>query len=601
LQLPTKFQQFASSFEDEAALRYALIALLERMPGVSNVRHTHGIDERGKDIIFDSAGPFGQTFLIACVVKNDKITGSAGSSSGARTIYNQAEQALGLKFTDTKGVEQQVSQVFVITPAECSTAATESIKDKLQSNGHRVAFICGPELLNLFEKFYPEFLLFQSGLFGSYVATLEKEFESNQSISSVLFRSGFTSGAESPASVYIRPSFFQTLHKLKLSVVIPEIGRLQQTVHEEAVAEFQLQLRQLAKLVLALLSPDPEARLLEEELLRYANDLGTSWKYAYETHRMRRDLPPEEQRKPCRTLKFEVSRSVLLPRGEDLLHRCAELLSAVRTKIDTASTYVDLSFDTPRSALQSPLLKDALELETLSQQVPASVVKDDGAIKRIDVSSNLLDIIKADLLIVGPAGFGKSSFCRYQALHDFSHLREGTGEVWPAYVELHKLADGTLGSFEQSILANHDLIEFWKEIASSGNTKKRFRIYLDGLDEIPSIKRQQEVLTLAMTAKKSFANVQLVVTSREHVVGNHLRDLVRIRIRDFDDAQIEEFLGKWFGEENSELPEFKSNLAKVPGLHELMRVAPWLCGGSTRKAAQLKSASVPKAHGCTWL
>jgi hypothetical protein len=284
LQLPTKIQQFTDSFKDEAALRHALIALLERMPGVSNVRHTHGTDERGKDIVFDSSGPFGQTFLIACVVKNDKITGSASSSSGARTVYNQAEQALGLKFTDTRGMEQQVSQVFVISPAECSTAATDSIKDKLQSNGHRVTFICGPELLDLFEKFYPEFLLFQSGLFGSYVATLEKEFENNQSISSVLFRSGFTLGAKSPASVYVRPSFFQTLHKFRLSAEIPEIEQLQQPVHEESVTEFQSQLRRLAKLVLALLSPEPEAQLLQDELLSYANDLGTSWKDAYERH-----------------------------------------------------------------------------------------------------------------------------------------------------------------------------------------------------------------------------------------------------------------------------------------------------------------------------
>ena len=90
---------------------------------------------------------------------------------------------------------------------------------------------------------------------------------------------------------------------------------------------------------------------------------------------------------------------------------------------------------------------------------------------------------------------GKVLFCRSQALYDFSRLREGTGEVWPAYVELHKLADGTLGTFEQSILANHDLIEFWKEIGASGTTKKRFRIRNDN-SEVSTQEIRRRLLTV---------------------------------------------------------------------------------------------------------
>jgi hypothetical protein len=85
------------------------------------------------------------------------------------------------------------------------------------------------------------------------------------------------------------------------------------------------------------------------------------------------------------------------------------------------------------------------------------------------------------------------------------------------------------------------------------------------------VTRQAEILSLARAAKVNF-DVQLVVTSREHVTGPHLRDLLRIRISEFEDEQIEEFLGKWFGDNQAELSEFKTQLSKVPSLHEVMRV-----------------------------
>ena len=570
LEKPSRVQQLSESFKDEAALRQSLVALLEKMPGISNVRHTHGTDERGKDIVFDAEGPFDQSYLVACVVKNTKITGSVESNHGARTVYNQAEQALQLKFTDSKGVERQVAKVFVITPAECSTSAIESIKDKLQTNGERLTFICGPQLLDLLEKYYPEFF-FQSGLFGSYVATLEKELENNQPISTVLFRSGFTAGAPGIAAVYVRPRFFQTLSRFRLLIDFPLIEKLKHPAPEYVVADTQAQLRRLANLVFALLTPDAEAEQLHDELNRFANEIGTNWKEAYEKHRRRRDLSPEEQRAPRGSLSFEMCKPALFSLGEHLISRSQELVEKVGTKVRVASACVDLKFATIESALRSELVKDAIALSTLSQQVP-SILAPDGDSVRLDLGSELLDTIEDDLLIVGPAGFGKSSFCRAQALYDFQRLQDGKGRVCPAYVALYQLADGPLESFESSFLINRDLISHWRGLNASQVSDRRFRVYLDGLDEIPSVKRQQEVLALAMTAKESFPKVQFVVTSREHVVGNHLLGLTRIRIREFDDKQIEEFLGKWFGQNHSELSEFKGQLSKVRSLHDLMRV-----------------------------
>src|SRR5260370_16205572 len=85
----TKLEQFSSCFKTEADLRLALIALLEKLPNTRGVRHTHGTGEKGKDIVFISGGAFGTEELVACVVKNSPITGSAHSDDGARTVFHQ--------------------------------------------------------------------------------------------------------------------------------------------------------------------------------------------------------------------------------------------------------------------------------------------------------------------------------------------------------------------------------------------------------------------------------------------------------------------------------------------------------------------------------
>jgi hypothetical protein len=567
----SKFEQFSNSFESEAALRLALIALIERMPNTSNIRHLHGPNELGKDIVFDLRGAFDQVDTVACVVKNEKITGSASSNSGARTVYNQAEQALSIPFPDTKGIDQRASQVFVICPFECSVNAIESIQDKLKDGRNRVGFICGPDLLGLFEKFYPEYLLFQSGLFGSYLVGLKQEFENNQPTSSILFRSGFTATPNSLSSVYVRPAFFQKFDRFTLAVSVPDHRILQAPVLEEVVIQFQQELRQLAKLVSAALSPSKEGEELEENLQRYANDLGASWKEAFEQHSRRRDLPPEEQRVPRRSLRFHVAESVLLPRGEDLLMRCHEIVADITRRVAASNRAIDNGIKDAKKALVSRSAKEITQLSTLSQQAPNALITVESE-KRVDIGPNLLDLIEDDLLIVGPAGFGKSSFCRSHSLYDFTRLSDGKADIWPVYVALHQLAEVPLVSFEHTVLANNDLIELWRDSNSGVSPQKRFRVYLDGLDEIPSIRRQEEVLSLVMAAKGLASRVQFVMTSRDHVVGNHLKEFIRVRIREFDDTQITEFMTKWFGEEKPKLSEVVQQLDQTQGLRYLMRV-----------------------------
>src|SRR6266853_1563332 len=148
------FQHFFSS---EALLQQAIAGLLTRMPEVSGVQILQGTQELGKDIIFYIRGGFGEPVLCACVVKNTKITGDAGKSEGARTVFFQAQQAFDSVHIDEFGKELRVERVYVITPFPMSPATVTSIKGRLEKQAGQVVFIAGPMLFDLFKKHWPDY------------------------------------------------------------------------------------------------------------------------------------------------------------------------------------------------------------------------------------------------------------------------------------------------------------------------------------------------------------------------------------------------------------------------------------------------------------
>src|SRR5262249_41566903 len=92
---------FGKEFSSERLLQQAIAGLLTRMPDVSSVQILQGPLELGKDLVFNIRGAFGETVLCACVVKNTRITGDAGKAEGARTVYQQAQQAFDSPHVDS--------------------------------------------------------------------------------------------------------------------------------------------------------------------------------------------------------------------------------------------------------------------------------------------------------------------------------------------------------------------------------------------------------------------------------------------------------------------------------------------------------------------
>src|SRR3954453_9203079 len=126
--MTTELQAFIDHFANEAELRSAIEGLLSRREECVGIRNLHGKDECGKDLIFYAPAGLGRNTLNACVVKLDKINGSASDAkSGARNVLIQCNQALDTPVVNAQGQDEWVAHVYVMCPNELSVSAMNSI------------------------------------------------------------------------------------------------------------------------------------------------------------------------------------------------------------------------------------------------------------------------------------------------------------------------------------------------------------------------------------------------------------------------------------------------------------------------------------------
>ncbi len=173
-------------------------------------------------------------------------------------------------------------------------------------------------------------------------------------------------------------------------------------------------------------------------------------------------------------------------------------------------------------------------------------------------------------MITAPAGYGKTSYCRWSALHDGERFAAGHSKIMPVYVPLNQLARSEITSFEDMFLRSDDLRAM---VSKHGrrNTEYRFRLYLDGLDEIPR-ERQAPLIQLALGAKEKYAHMQIVLTARDHVFGPWLAQLPRVSLSGLSELQVRELVDCLLDKDSIKVAEFFAQLAKVPVLQPLMRI-----------------------------
>jgi len=139
------------------------------------------------------------------------------------------------------------------------------------------------------------------------------------------------------------------------------------------------------------------------------------------------------------------------------------------------------------------------------------------------------------------------------------------------YIQLHKLSDTPLLSFQKAFLGSEELAAIWRELTESNSSSGwRLRLYLDGLDEVPSHARQVEIANIAASGVSP--KVQIIMTARDHVSGPWLSWLRRLEIQAFDEQEVRQLTEKWLDGDSSRVSAFYQKLKQVSSLGALMKV-----------------------------
>jgi len=567
----TTIHEFAETFPNEAVLQQALVKLLSRIPGHSQVQILQGSQELGKDIIFYSLGAFGRRDLNACVVKNTKITGSASSNTGARTVFNQAQQVLDSPNFDENGNEEKVARVFIITPHPIPPETVTSIRGALRASDERVRFIGGATLLELFKEHYPEYLAEEFSLIQAYAEALT-ETTAAKELSGLSFQYQLGTVDTSIKRVYVQPHLHRFVRSYSLRPLHETLSKYFKDVlySEVRVGSITSQIDNIGAFIGILadwgLCSEKARREARGACEQVVDELARAWSRVQSGRGAK-----------TRAGDLQLQSAMLGPSNvNDLnsLYRSAD--SAVRKAIKTLEDNLKLLSEYVQKLNPGTAMSFSPVHEVIINQVgEIARICGTSCIAEVDDRSatftgSMMAAYEGSLFIVAPAGFGKTSFCRWNALNDMEKLLDGNSRTLPVDVPLHQVADIERKNFEEAFLQHAGVSALLPKIERT--QYERTRVYLDGLDEVPSEATQRRISLLAQGATKQDPALQVIITARDHVYGPWMTWVPRIHLSGFDDGQVRELVSKWLERNELRIQAFFGQLERSQSLKEMMAV-----------------------------
>jgi hypothetical protein len=511
--------------------------------------------------------------LNACVVKKDKISGSVSDSDGARNVMFQVEQALDTPHINGQGEEESVSKVFVISPRDCSPVTMNAVKGKLQQRASQAAFLCGSALLEQFAQHWPDFLAFESSFLGSYVSSLQDSFDQEDPIRFLGSQHSLFAGAnKSLRSVYVRQKFKFEIHEVEIIAEIPPIDVLKEPITLSELREFLESLRFISELIKhpqTLESGDAsEARDMAASLEQFANQLLEDWNRRWSDDEResvamgRAPIPKALARTQMVLPVFDQNRK----EWEDL----KRTFSALNERVRSANEYVQAAAKYPpdKEQLHSSGYMDYCRVADLMRAHPVAFRRVGKPLVFV-FSEELLEGVSKPIFITAPAGHGKTSFCKWNTLHDVERLSEKSSSISPIYVALHRLSTATVKTGEEAFFRSKEVTEL---VSRAQKSHRRVRLYLDGLDEVSTVEQQEKLMSLAKDLSERYPLIQIIVTGRDYLAGVGLRWMSRIHLAELTDTQVESLIDNWLEGDDSVKVMFREQLTKAHTLKPLMQI-----------------------------
>lgn len=581
--------RFARAFRSEADLWDKLAELFRKM-GRERVRVTHGVQEHGRDIVFYGPGGLGLA-LYACVVKNDRITGEAGSTKSVRTVVDQAKEAFEYPYLNPdNGQKEQVRQVFILSPYDCSPTAQESISAQVRGFG-AVEFCCGSALLDLFSKHWQSFVI-ESNVLASYLTALRAGLQNDDALIKIILQKPGVL-ANIPADferMYVQQEFGQTIREVWVGKTIDEPVQLPDRKLKLAdINEFSQRATWFRRLVeyardstnAALSSVATLAGTAAIDSLK--TSLRAEWSRSFQEHAAKAQA--EFDKTFGKTLKpghgaapaiHEKNVELRLERQESGIAQSSQVVDDLRRSFRSvleAECVKANELKERRSGdyewLPSAEFSSYCGLLDLREALPEAIHFGSES-RELRLDALFARPGMPMIMISGPAGFGKSSFCRSQALSCAEALLSNEGNLLPVMVPLHRFTAGIPATADEAFFDSPEL----RELVETPPPDTRVLLFLDGLDEVPNSNHQRKIIELARNAVAASSELFVIVTARDHIVGPWLNNVPRLNVLPLTEAQQFTLAERWLGSPEG-AQTFFDHLKNVSPLRRLME-APLL-------------------------
>jgi hypothetical protein len=575
----TTSEDILLKFSGEDLLQEALIGLLVRIEGVWDIQLLQGTNERGKDIVFKYRGPLNEVVQCACVVKNTSISGKVSAANAAHTVVQQAKQALLNPYVDNTGQLAVVHRVYVVTPKRITPHAVESIAGELRERSGQIHFIHGDELVRLFQRYWPDYLADEADALFRYVDAIDSSLSEEHEIVRLarLYPDAGISG-DLRVLRYVFTDFCLTIRKLDALRFIPTLPRedfFHRRISLGEVEGLRLLVNSLSGFLRHVEMWGYKVRIQEEQVItavtQFLEALHQWWltKDALQSAAVEGVIARDEEERLVRSQERVVRELGSIRTISYRMVREVQGDLSLGAGLAQSADLDSLGFPEGSGLFNYLRAVDCINSYSGSYDV---VSAGEPVLREFVLSPQELRSYSGLVLVVGPAGYGKTSFCRWSALEDLALWRSSSAAYIPLYVRLNCMQNcpgdifGLLRvGLHAALLSDVD----WESVVCG---ELPVRLYLDGLDELSLQDDRRKIIELSRQLASSYRSWQIIITMRDYVRAPWLSGIARLSLAGFDSDDVQVHAEALLDGRLYSAGEFIFQLDSQPHLRELCRV-----------------------------
>ncbi len=191
----------------------------------------------------------------------------------------------------------------------------------------------------------------------------------------------------------------------------PRLAAFREEISAGQSEDLQESLRTLGRLIAAITMPDAAGVDLQEQLRKLANNLRDAWQNAYDAHRRRTDLSPEERSQTRRDVRLRLAAAdSLFGSATELIAKAVPYLRELQSDVQIAASYARFKFKHDKDAISSDRAPAYTAVENVWRQIPSALQSSETPMWTHEFNEHFIDDLDTDLLITARPASARHPF-----------------------------------------------------------------------------------------------------------------------------------------------------------------------------------------------